>query len=73
MERVQRVQRVMDSEIPEILMTRNLGKHPSGLTMQEWLWPFKTAEQRKIVAKYYKKVDKQQRKKQLDDIELAPF
>jgi hypothetical protein len=38
--------------------------------MQEWLWPFKTAEQRKLVAKYHKK---QQRKKQLDDIELAPF
>lgn len=68
----------MSSEMPEILMTKNLGKHPSGLTMQEWLWPFKTAEQRKLVAKYHKKMErkrteKQQRKKQLDDIELAPF
>jgi hypothetical protein len=41
--------------------------------MQEWLWPFKTAEQRKLVAKYHKRTEKQQRKKQLDDIELAPF
>jgi hypothetical protein len=27
--------------------------HPSGLTMHRWLWPFKTDEERAIVARWF--------------------
>lgn len=30
-------------------------KHPSGMTMERWNWPFKTPEERKLVMKWYKK------------------
>jgi hypothetical protein len=29
--------------------------HPSGLTMKRWNWPFKTAQERDTVAKWFKK------------------
>ncbi|MFZ9326835.1 MAG: hypothetical protein ACO24H_05180 [Polynucleobacter sp.] len=38
------------------------GKHPSGLTWERWNWPFKTADERKLVAKYFKKTAKQETK-----------
>jgi len=27
--------------------------HPSGLTLARWLWPFKTDEERAIVARWF--------------------
>jgi hypothetical protein len=33
-------------------------KHPSGLTWERWNWPFKTQEERAIVAKWFKKQEK---------------
>lgn len=30
-------------------------RHPSGLTMVEWRWPFKTEQQRKKVAAWVKR------------------
>ena len=35
--------------------------HPSGLTQQRWEWPFKTPEERKLVAAWFKKVQKNQK------------
>jgi len=29
--------------------------HPSGLTLARWLWPFKTDEERTIVARWFAK------------------
>ena len=29
--------------------------HPCGLTMSRWLWPFKTDEERAIVARWFAK------------------
>lgn len=29
--------------------------HPSGLTWERWEWPFKTPQERELVAKYFKK------------------
>jgi len=29
--------------------------HPSGLTIAEWRWPFKTPEQRKKIVKWFEK------------------
>ena len=29
--------------------------HPSGLTMAEWRWPFKTPAQRKKIVKWFEK------------------
>jgi (p)ppGpp synthase/HD superfamily hydrolase len=40
--------------------------HPSGLTMRAWNWPFKTPEQRKKVATWFKK---QEREKKLNQPE----
>lgn len=37
-------------------------KHPSGLTWERWEWPFKTPEERKLVAKYFKQQLKEQNK-----------
>ena len=33
-------------------------KHPSGLTMERWNWPFKTETERVVVAKWMKKQQK---------------
>ena len=38
--------------------------HPSGLTMAEWRWPFKTETQRKKIVKWMKK---DQRNKKLEE------
>jgi hypothetical protein len=35
--------------------------HPSGLPMSRWNWPFKTAEERKLVAAWFKKAAVQER------------
>ena len=43
--------------------------HPSGMTLERWNWPFKTPEERKLVAKYFRKVDMQQKR----NIPPAPF
>ena len=37
--------------------------HPSGLTMKRWEWPFKTQEERKKVAAWFK----QQQLKQMHE------
>lgn len=37
--------------------------HPSGLTMRTWNWPFKTPKERELVAKWFKK---QEREKKLN-------
>lgn len=46
-------------------------KHPSGMTQERWDWPFKTPEERKLVAEYFKKQAKEDKKKELDSIEEA--
>ena len=45
--------------------------HPSGMTQERWDWPFKTPEERKLVVKYYKEKAKEDKKKQLDNLEEA--
>ena len=42
--------------------------HPSGLTMARWLWPFKTPEERKIVAAWFAK-----QARPVHTTEQAPF
>jgi hypothetical protein len=39
---------------------KTTNKHPSGLTWERWNWPFKTQEERAIVAKWFKKKEKNQ-------------
>jgi len=48
-------------------------RHPSGMTLFRWNWPFKTPEERKLVVKWYAKEKRRRRKQELDDIDLAPF
>lgn len=36
-------------------------KHPSGLTTAQWRWPFKTEAQRKKVAAWAKKVEREKK------------
>lgn len=43
-------------------------KHPSGLTQERWDWPFKTPQERAIVAKYFKKLERENTRKQKDQI-----
>jgi len=40
--------------------------HPSGLTWERWEWPFKTPQEREIVAKYFRRTKgtTEKRKKQ---------
>jgi hypothetical protein len=33
--------------------------HKSGLTVQRWNWPYKTPEERELVARWFKKQEKQ--------------
>lgn len=49
----------------------NQEMHPSGMTQERWDWPFKTPEERKLVVKYYSKQQKQEKKRQLDQLEEA--
>lgn len=49
----------------------NQDKHPSGMTWERWEWPFKTPEERKLVAAYFKKHSKEEKKKQIDQLEEA--
>ncbi len=34
--------------------------HPSGLTIERWQWPFKTLQERQLVAAYFKKLQETQ-------------
>lgn len=34
---------------------------PPGMTLAEWLWPFKTDAQRKVVARWFKRKDAEAR------------
>lgn len=44
--------------------------HPSGMTMRAWNWPFKTPEQRKKVAAWFKKQQlEQERQRKLNQPE----
>jgi hypothetical protein len=49
-------------------------KHPSGLTQERWDWPFKTQQERALVAKYFKKLERtnaKQKKDQIHELEEA--
>ena len=47
------------AQIPENTTPQSL--HPSGLTQQRWEWPFKTPEERKLVAAWFKKIQKSEK------------
>lgn len=49
----------------------NKNKHPSGLSWERWEWPFKTPDERKLVAAYFKRQAKDQKKKQIEQLEEA--
>lgn len=42
--------------------------HPSGMTQERWDWPFKTPEERKLVAKYFQQQAKDQKQKQIEQV-----
>lgn len=42
--------------------------HPSGMTQERWDWPFKTPEERKLVAKYFEKMKREDKKKQIEEL-----
>jgi hypothetical protein len=48
-------------------------KHPSGLTWERWEWPFKTPEERVLVAQWFRKEQRNEKRKQLDNVEEALF
>jgi hypothetical protein len=50
------------SEREAIRMEKRTEKHPSGLTWERWDWPFKTFDERKLVAKYFERVKRQENK-----------
>lgn len=43
--------------------------HPSGMTMQRWNWPYKTPQERELVAKWFKK----QEKTKQDNLDRSEF
>jgi len=45
--------------------------HPSGLTMERWNWPFKTPQERELVARWFKKQEKKE--KQVETFERSEF
>lgn len=47
--------------------------HPSGMTWQRWEWPFKTPQERKLVAQYFKEQHRNEKREQLDNLKSAPF
>lgn len=47
--------------------------HPSGMTMARWNWPFKTPEERELVARWNEKQQRKDRKDELANTEDAPF
>lgn len=58
----------------------NIEMHPSGLTMDRWEHPFKTAQERQLVIKYFDKLKRkgqqEEAQKILDrvqQLEDAPF
>jgi len=46
-------------------------KHPSGLTQERWDWPFKTPEERKLVAEYFARHAKEEKQKRVEQLEEA--
>jgi hypothetical protein len=54
-----------------------MNKHPSGLTWERWEWPFKTPQERQLVAKYFDRVKKvavkEEKQKMLNELGEAPF
>jgi hypothetical protein len=48
-------------------------KHPSGLTWERWNNPFKTPEERKLVVKYFRRIEKDEKQRAFDELEPAPF
>lgn len=55
-------------------MKLNCTMHPSGMTQERWDWPFKTAEERRLVVKYFEKIKRQEtkdQKKQIHQLEEA--
>jgi hypothetical protein len=50
----------------------NTSRHPSGLTWERWEWPFKTPQERQLVAKYFDRVKKaavkEEKQKMLNDL-----
>lgn len=41
--------------------------HPSGMTFERWEWPFKTAEERQLVAKFFKQQQKEEKQKSKEE------
>jgi hypothetical protein len=48
-------------------------KHPSGMSLARWNWPFKTPEEQQLAAKWFAQEARRQRKQQLNDSEPAPY
>ncbi len=48
-------------------------KHPSGLTQERWDWPFKTTDEKVLVAQWFRKEQKNEERKRLDNFEESPF
>jgi hypothetical protein len=42
--------------------------HPSGLSWERWNWPFKTPQEREVVAKWFSK----QTNKEIEDLGAPP-
>jgi hypothetical protein len=49
------------------------GMHPSGMTLARWRWPFKTPEERKLVAAWFAKEKIAEGKKRISEAKAAPF
>lgn len=42
--------------------------HPSGMTLERWNWPFKTPDERKKVATYYKRNHRAEKQKLMKEL-----
>jgi len=47
--------------------------HPCGIPLNRMQWPFKTDEERKLIAKYMQKIIRQSRAKALSTLPQADF
>jgi hypothetical protein len=48
-------------------------KHPSGLPWERWNWPFKTTDEKVLAAQWFRKEQRNEKRKQLDNFEESPF
>jgi len=48
-----------------------MNKHPSGLSWERWNWPFKTQAERKLVAAYFAKVKREDKRSMIDRLPAA--